>query len=82
MHRWNEEFELLVHDPEHETLTCVLMNKSNVGADEEIGRVEVHHPLITEQFLYYSTFVLTLGDMKCVLSSDHTRFATWRPEVF
>ncbi|CAL5226034.1 g8845 [Coccomyxa viridis] len=39
--RWNEEFELLVHDPEHETITCVLMNRSNVGADEEIGRVEV-----------------------------------------
>ena len=39
--RWNEDFELLVHDPEHEKLTCVLMNKSNFGADEEIGRIEV-----------------------------------------
>ena len=43
--RWNENFELLLHDPEHEMLKCVLMNKSSFGADEEIGRVEVysHH---------------------------------------
>lgn len=49
LNRWNEEFELLVHDPEHETMTCVLMNKSNVGADEEIGRVEVRPPLFHQQ---------------------------------
>jgi len=43
--RWNEDFELLLHDPEHEMLKCVLMNKSSFGADEEIGRVEVYsHP--------------------------------------
>ena len=47
LHRWNEEFELLVHDPEHEMMTCVLMNKSNFGADEEIGQAEVHHPFLT-----------------------------------
>ena len=81
MHRWNEEFELLARDPEHKTMTCVLMNKSNVGADEEIGRVEVHH-LIIELFPQDSTFVSTLGDVKCILSSDHTTFASWRPEVF
>ena len=40
--RWDENFELLLHDPEHEMLKCVLMNKSSFGADEEIGRVEVH----------------------------------------
>ena len=39
--RWDEDFELLVPDPEHEKLTCVLMNKSSFGADEEIGRIEV-----------------------------------------
>ena len=39
--RWDEDFELLVPDPEHEKLTCVLMNKSTFGADEEIGRIEV-----------------------------------------
>ncbi len=54
LHRWNEEFELLVHDPEHETVTCVLMNRSNVGADEEIGRVEVRHSLIHQQAILLS----------------------------
>lgn len=42
--RWDDDFELLVSDPEHDKLTCVLMNKSSFGADEEIGRVEVHSP--------------------------------------
>ena len=35
-----------MHDPEHDTLTCVLMNKSNFGADEEIGRAKVRSLLV------------------------------------
>jgi hypothetical protein len=39
--RFDEYFELLVHDPEHQEATIVLCNKSQLGADEEIGRVTV-----------------------------------------
>lgn len=39
--RWQEDFEMLVHDPEHQELTAVLYNHSTFGADEEIGRVTV-----------------------------------------
>ncbi|EIE19981.1 hypothetical protein COCSUDRAFT_44371 [Coccomyxa subellipsoidea C-169] len=39
--RWCEEFEMLVHDPEHQELTAVLYNHSSFGADEEIGRVTI-----------------------------------------
>ncbi|BDA51337.1 Synaptotagmin-2 [Coccomyxa sp. Obi] len=39
--RWEQDFEMLVHDPEHQELTAVMYNHSNFGADEEIGRVTV-----------------------------------------
>ena len=44
--RWDEDFELLVHDPEHQSLNVVIMNKSSFGPDEEVGRVSVRGPTL------------------------------------
>lgn len=39
--RWNERFLLLVHHPEAQDLTAVLMDYDTFNQDDEIGRVEV-----------------------------------------
>jgi hypothetical protein len=39
--RWEENFELLVHDPDHQKLTCILKERDIVGSDEEVGRMQV-----------------------------------------
>ena len=39
--RWDEDFELLVHDPEHQSVNVVIMNRSTFGPDEVVGRVSV-----------------------------------------
>lgn len=36
--RWNEEFKMLVHEPEHQQLTMVLYDHSFFHKDEELGR--------------------------------------------
>ena len=37
--RWDEEFVLLVHDPDHQDLNAILYDQDFIGADKEIGRV-------------------------------------------
>ena len=39
--RWNQEFELLVHEPEHQSLTLVLYEHHALDKDDEVGRVSV-----------------------------------------
>lgn len=39
--RWDEHFELLVHHPEHQSVTAVMYDSNMIGRDEEIGRVSV-----------------------------------------
>ncbi|MCJ1425924.1 hypothetical protein MMC29_003825 [Sticta canariensis] len=39
--RWDEHFEMLVHHPEHQSITAVLYDSNLIGRDEEIGRVSV-----------------------------------------
>ena len=37
--RWDESFELLVHHPEHQQLTAVLLDANTLSKDEPIGQV-------------------------------------------
>ena len=39
--RWDEEFELLVHEPEHQQLTAVLLEHHALDQDDEVGRVSI-----------------------------------------
>lgn len=39
--RWDQEFELLVHEPEHQSLTLVLYEHHALDKDDEVGRVSV-----------------------------------------
>ena len=40
-HRWNQDFELLVHEPEHQQLTAVLLEHHALDQDDEVGRVSI-----------------------------------------
>lgn len=39
--RWDEDFELLVHEPEHQQLSLVLYEHHALDKDDEVGRVSV-----------------------------------------
>lgn len=39
--RWNQDFELLVHEPEHQQLTAVLLEHHALDQDDEVGRVSI-----------------------------------------
>ena len=39
--RWYQDFELLVHEPEHQQLTAVLLEHHALDQDDEIGRVSI-----------------------------------------
>ena len=39
LRRWDEHFELLVHHPEHQKLTAVLLDANTLSKDEPIGQV-------------------------------------------
>lgn len=41
MYRWKQDFELLVHEPEHQFLTLVLYEHHALDKDDEVGRVSV-----------------------------------------
>ncbi len=40
-HRWEQDFELLVHEPEHQQLTAVLLEHHALDKDDEVGRVSI-----------------------------------------
>lgn len=46
---WNENFKLLVHDPDHQVLTCILMDYDDFNPDDEIGRCELPMKGLTEE---------------------------------
>lgn len=35
---WNENFQLLVHEPDHQNLTCILYDWDRLSPSDEIGR--------------------------------------------
>lgn len=39
--RWDQDFELLVHEPEHQQLTAVLLEHHALDKDDEVGRVSM-----------------------------------------
>ena len=39
--RWNQDFELLVHEPEHQQLKVVLLEHHALDQDDEVGRVSI-----------------------------------------
>ncbi len=39
-HRWDEDYMILVHEPEAEQLTVALFHRSSVGPADEIGRAQ------------------------------------------
>lgn len=39
--RWDQDFELLVHEPEHQQLTAVLLEHHALDKDDEVGRVSI-----------------------------------------
>lgn len=39
--RWNEEFKLLVHEPDYQSLNAILLDFDALNPDDEIGRVSV-----------------------------------------
>ncbi len=41
MPRWDQDFELLVHEPEHQQLTLVLLEHHALDKDDEVGRVSI-----------------------------------------
>ena len=41
VYRWNQDFELLVHEPDHQKLTAVLLEHHPLDKDDEVGRVSI-----------------------------------------
>ncbi|KAL0027376.1 hypothetical protein WJX79_006298 [Trebouxia sp. C0005] len=39
--KWEQDFELLVHEPEHQHLTAVLLEHHALDKDDEVGRVSI-----------------------------------------
>lgn len=39
--KWEQDFELLVHEPEHQQLTAVLLEHHALDKDDEVGRVSI-----------------------------------------